>query len=113
MGMLPEYDLHERGMRVDDALSKLERIISAARGGGPKLFAVVTGYGSSGGTSKIKSAVIAACRKYRRQNHIRGYLDGEKAGDMFSPEFLAFPNAAAIPAEYHRTANPGIVIIRV
>ena len=100
-------------MLVDDALAKLERIVSSARGGGPKLFAVVTGYGSSGGTSKIKDAVLAACRKYKRLNHIRGFLDGEKAGDVFSDEFLAFPDAASIPAVYHRTANPGIVIIRV
>lgn len=113
MGALPEYDLHGRGMRVDDALAKLERIVSSARASGPRLFAVVTGYGSSGGTSKIKTAVLSACRTYLRQNHIRGFLDGEKAGDLFSREFLSFPDAASIPAPYHRTANPGIVIIRV
>lgn len=110
---IPEYDLHGRGMRVDDALAMLERIVSSARSRGPRLFAVVTGYGSSGGTSKIKSAVLAACRKYKRQNHIRGFLDGEKAGDMFSAEFLSFPDAASIPAAYHRSPNPGIVIIKV
>ena len=113
MTSMPEYDLHGRGMLVDDALAMLERLISSARGGGPRLFAVVTGYGSSGGTSKIKEAVLATCQKYKRLNHIRGFLDGEKAGDMFSPEFLAFPDAASIPAMYHRMANPGIVIIRV
>lgn len=113
MNSIPEYDLHGRGMLVDDALARLECLISSARSGGPKLFAVVTGYGSSGGTSKIKSAVLTACRRYKKQNHIRGYLDGEKAGDMFSEEFLSFPDAASIPAMYHRMANPGIVIIRV
>jgi hypothetical protein len=113
MNAIPEYDLHRNGMFVDDALARLEQIVSGARGGGPKLFAVITGYGSSGGTSKIKSAVLAKCRKYKAQNHIRGFLDGEKAGDMFSPEFLSFPDAAALPAIYHRTGNPGIVIIRV
>ena len=113
MSSIPEYDLHGRGMLVDDALVMLERLISSARSGGPGLFAVVTGYGSSGGTSKIKSAVLAACRKYKKQNHIRGFLDGEKAGDMFSEEFLAFPDAASIPVVYHRVANPGVVIIRV
>ena len=110
---LPEYDLHANGMLVDDALAKLERIVSSARASGPKLFAVVTGYGSSGGTSKIKSAVLAACRTYRKQNHIRGFLDGEFAGDMFSAQFLSFPDAASIPASYHRSPNPGIVFIRV
>ena len=110
---IEEYDLHGRGMMVDDALARLDRIVSAARAGGPSLFAVVTGYGSSGGTSRIKSAVLAACRRYRRQNHIKGFLDGEFAGDMFSPQFLAFPDAAAIPARYHRSPNPGIVFIRV
>jgi hypothetical protein len=110
---LEEYDLHGRGMMVDDALALLDRIVSSARAGGPRLFAVVTGYGSSGGTSRIKSAVLAACRRYKRQNHIRGFLDGEFAGDMFSPQFLAFPDAASIPAHYHRSPNPGIVFIRV
>ena len=110
---IPEHDLHAHGMRVDDALAKLDRLVSSARGGGPRLFAVVTGYGSSGGTSRIKSAVLAACRAYRRQNHIRGFLDGEFAGDVFSEQFRAFPGAASIPARYHRSPNPGIVFIRV
>ena len=110
---IEEYDLHGKGMLVDDALARLDRIVSAARANGPSIFAVVTGYGSSGGTSRIKSAVLAACRKFKRQNHIRGYLDGEFAGDIFSPQFLDFPDAASIPARYHRSPNPGIVFIQV
>ncbi len=110
---IPEYSLHLSGMRVDDALSMFERIVSSARNGGPKIFAVVTGYGSSGGTSKIKSSVLAACRKYLAENHIRGYLDGENAGDMFSPQFLSFPNVSRIPVAYKRSPNPGIVFVAV
>lgn len=113
MNRIPEYDLHGSGMRVDGALAALERIISSARRSGPKIFAVVTGYGSTGGTSRIKDAVLAACRKYRRLNHIRGFVDGEKAADFLSPEFLAFPDAASIPVSYRRSPNPGVVIISV
>ncbi len=109
----PEYDLHPQGARVDDAVAQLNRIVSAARGGGESLFAVITGYGSSGGTAMIKGAVLAACRRFKSQNHIRGYLDGEFAGDMFSPQFLAFPDAARIPNFYKRFPNPGIVFICV
>ena len=109
----PEYDLHPQGARVDDAVAQLNRIVSAARGGGESLFAVITGYGSSGGTAMIKGAVLAACRRFKSQNHIRGYLDGEFAGDMFSPQFLAFPDAARIPTFYKRFPNPGIVFICV
>ena len=112
-GGIPEYDLHGHGMRVDGALAEFERLVSFARGGGPRLFAVVTGYGSSGGTSRIKEAVLAACRRYRRQNHIRGFLDGEFAGDMFSAQFLAFPDAAVLPAHYRRSPNPGLVFVRI
>lgn len=110
---IEEYDLHPSGARVDDALARLERIVSFARGGGPAVFAVVTGYGSSGGTAMIKNAVIEACRKYLRQHHIRGFLDGEFAGDMFSPQFLAFPETSRIPVHYKRSPNPGIVFICV
>ena len=109
----PEYDLHPRGARVDDAVAQLNRIVSAARGGGASVFAVITGYGSTGGTARIKGAVLAACRRYLRQNHIRGFLDGEYAGDMFSPQFLAFPETARIPNFYKRFPNPGIVFICV
>ena len=109
----PEYDLHPRGARVDDAVAQLNRIVSAARGGGASVFAVITGYGSTGGTARIKGAVLAACRRYLRQNHIRGFLDGEYAGDMFSPQFLAFPEMSRIPNFYKRFPNPGIVFICV
>jgi len=113
MSEIEEFDLHPRGAHVDDAVAKLDRIISFARGSGPSLFAVVTGYGSSGGTAMIKSAVIAACRRYLRQCHIRGFLDGEYAGDMFSSQYLAFPEASRIPVRYKRSPNPGIVFICV
>ena len=107
---LVEYDLHPRGTNVDMALARLERIISAARAAGPSLFAVITGYGSS---SIIKQGVLAACRRYRAQNHIRGFLDGEFAGDVFSSECLAFPDSSRIPPPYRRSPNPGIVFIAV
>lgn len=110
---LPEYDLHSRGMCVDDAMSELDRLISRARNGGVRVFAVVTGYGSSGGTCRIKSSVLAACRKYKKQNHIRGFLDGEYAGDMFSKQFLAFPDCGSIPVCYKRSPNPGVVFVAV
>ena len=113
MRALPEYDLHLRGMLVDDATSELERLVARARNGGARVFGVVTGYGSSGGTSRIKSAVLAACRKYKKQNHIRGFLDGEYAGDIFSKQFLSFPDTGAIPIAYKRCPNPGIVFIAV
>ena len=109
----PEYDLHPAGARVDDAVAQLNRIVSSARGGGANLFAVITGYGSSGGTAMIKGAVLAACRRYLRQHHIRGFLDGEFAGDMFSPQYRTFPEAARIPNFYKRFPNPGIVFICV
>ena len=109
----PEFDLHARGARTDDALACLERIVSEARASGLSLFAVITGYGSSGGTSLIKAAVLDACRTYLAQNHIRGFLDGEAAGDPFCPECLAFPDSYAIPPAYRRSPNPGIVLIAV
>jgi len=110
MKSIPEYDLHPKGARVEDALAIFDRIVSRERGR-HGMFAVVTGYGSSGGTAKIKKAVLAACRQYRSQNHIRGFLDGEKAGDMFSSEALSFPRYAEIPVAYKRSGNPGVVIV--
>ena len=108
---ITEYDSHAWGTTVDDALAQLNRIVSSSRGGGPSVFAVITGYGSSGGTSMIKSAVLSACRRYLRQRHITGFLDGEYAGDIFSTQYQSFPAASRIPASYKRSPNPGIVFI--
>ena len=110
---IPEFDLHPGGMRVDGALARLERIVSEARADGTGVFAVVTGYGSSGGTARIKEAVLSACALYLRQRHIRGYLDGEFAGDVFSPQYLAFPDGFRLPAACKRSPNPGVVYISV
>ena len=110
---LIEFDLHARGSKVDDALANLERIISEARASGPSLFAVITGYGSTGGTSLIKQSVLAACRKYKEQYHIKGYLDGEYAADIFSIECLSFPKITSIPPAYRRFPNPGMIFICV
>ena len=107
----PEFDLHQRGATVDDALAQLNQIVSASRGGGPSVFAVITGYGSSGGTAMIKSAVLSACRRYLRQRHIMGFLDGEYAGDIFSVQYQSFPAADRIPVSYKRSPNPGLVFI--
>ena len=54
MNQMPEYDIHRCGMKVEDALSEFERLVSRARSNGTGIFAVITGYGSSGGTNRIK-----------------------------------------------------------
>ena len=109
-----EYDIHGRGMRTDEALALFARIVSSERAAGRGgVFAVVTGCGSTGGTSLIKSAVLSACRRYLKQNHIQDFLDGEFAGDFFSPQCMSFPAAAAIPVRYRRSPNPGIVFVCV
>lgn len=107
---LAEYDLHKRGMRVDEALALLERVVSQERGSGA-VVSLVTGYGSTGGTAMIKEAVIAKCAEYVRLNHIRGYLDGEYAGDPFSTQALSFPDLWALPPSAKRSPNPGVVYI--
>ena len=109
-----EYDIHRRGIHTDEALAMFSRIVSSERAKGRGgIFAVVTGYGSTGGTSLIKSAVLAACRRYMKQNHIKGFLDGEFAGDFFSPQCMAFPAASMIPVRYRRSPNPGLVFVCV
>ena len=113
MRRIAEYDLHRRGMTTEDALSELERLVSRARTHSPCLMIVMTGYGSSGGTSLIKEAVLRRCATLMRLNHIRGYLDGEYAGDLFAPQARSFPCAAELPSFYRCCPNPGTVIIAV
>lgn len=111
--MIREYNLHGKGVRADDAVAKLDLIVSSERARGEGVFAVVTGYGSTGGTSIIKTAVLEACRDYLRTNHIRGYLDGDKAGDLFCDEALRFPAMGELPLQARMIPNPGVIYIAV
>ncbi|MBQ3314916.1 MAG: hypothetical protein IJG70_03040 [Kiritimatiellae bacterium] len=61
--------------------------------------------------ASFPEAVVSACRRYLRQNHIAGFLDGEFAGDIFSVQYQSFPAAARIPVAYKRSPNPGLVFI--
>ncbi len=110
---MTEYDIHAPGMRADDATAALERIVSDERARGSGVFAVITGYGSRGGTSVIRDAVLRACSRYAALNHIRGYMPGDQAGDPFAPLHASFPDAWSIPARYKRSPNPGMVFICV
>ena len=41
------------------------------------------------------------------------FLDGEYAGDIFSTQYLSFPESSRIPVFYKRFPNPGLVFICV
>lgn len=41
----------------------------------------------------------------------QGFPDGEYAGDIFSPQYQAFPSADRVPVAYKRSPNPGPVFI--
>ena len=109
----PEYDLHPRGAHVDDAISMFRRIVIEARSFGPSVFGVITGHGSSGGTARIRSAILDECKLMAAGGNIRGYLPGECAGDIFTSEYLSFPETQAVPVRYKRSPNPGIIFIAV
>ena len=97
MKAVPEYDLHGRGMLIDDATSELDRLISRARNGGARVFAVVTGYGSTGGTSRIKSAVLAACRKYKSRTTSAGSWTANTPATSSRSSSFRSPTAASSP----------------
>lgn len=60
-------------------LSEIEkRLRVLARG--QKAFKILTGYGSSGGTSRSKEEAIKALRRMKKQGVIKGFIPGEEAG---------------------------------
>lgn len=103
-------DLHYKTATVESALYNLNSSLKLARSSKEKILCVIVGYGSSGGSHKIKNAVIEELNNLLNKKQIKGFIGGNEI-DIFNVKYQLLKGKESIPKELHQRKNPGEVII--
>ena len=102
-------DIHYKMPTVANALEHLDIFLKEVKRS-EKIVEVITGYGSSGGSSKIKNAVIKRLGELKESNYIKDFICGEEL-DIFNSKYLSFKYRSLIPDEYKKIQNKGAIYV--
>lgn len=103
-------DLHLKNETVNHALYQLEQSIRLMRKTHEHVGCFIVGYGSTGGSHKIKTAVLNALEEKKQKNEIKGYIIGSEI-DIFNPKYQQLKGKEWIDEVSKRRKNPGEVIV--
>lgn len=104
-------DIHKYKETVDAALYELKEAIPFGKREKDHVLKVITGYGSKGGTHKIKTAVLAYLEE-KIGHGIKGYISGD---DLLNhtEKYFRFKYLGLIPQEEKMYPNKGCIYIIV
>ena len=102
-------DIHYGMPTVANALDHLDLFLKEVKRS-EKIVEVITGYGSTGGSSKIKKAVIERLEEYKDKKYIKDFICGDEL-DIFNKKYQNFKYLALSPTEVKRIQNKGAVYI--
>ena len=102
-------DIHYGKPTVLNAMEHLKIFLKDAKRS-EKIVEVITGYGSSGGTSKIKNEAIKVLDELKESNFIKDYICGNDL-DIFNLKYQNFKYRSLIGEDVKRSRNPGAIYI--
>lgn len=102
-------DIHYGKPTVANALEHLDIFLKDSKRS-EKIVEVITGYGSSGGTSKIKNAVLIKLDEYKENKYIKDFICGNEL-DIFNSKYQNFKYKNLIPEEVKKIQNKGAIYI--
>lgn len=102
-------DIHYGKPTVANALEHLEIFLKEVKRS-EKIVEVITGYGSTGGSCKIKNAVIERLEELKEKNYIKDYIFGNEL-DIFNKKYQNFKYRSLIPDSVKKMCNPGAIYI--
>ena len=104
-----EVDIHSNKETVNDALYLLDLAIKEAKRDSDRILCLITGYGSRGGTHKIRTAILEKLEEYKQNNRIKAYILG---GDIdFGEKYVAFLKSAPKFYNVQKERNNGVIYI--
>ena len=103
-------DLHYTGASVNSAISELDQSIKLARNSKDRVLCLIVGYGSSGGSHKIKTAILEALNEKKNKNQVKEFIVGSDL-DIFNISYQKMKFKNLIPDEVKRRRNPGEIIV--
>ena len=102
-------DIHYGKPTVANALEHLNIFLKDCKRS-EKVIEIITGYGSSGGSSKIRNAVIVKLEDYKEKNYIKDFICGNEL-DIFNSKYQNFKFKNLIPEDVKRLQNKGAIYI--
>ena len=105
-------DIHSNKETVTTALYELKVSIELTRKSKNKVLCLIVGYGSSGKTHKINTAVMEELQNMKETKKIKDFIRGNNL-DLFCSEYLNFKYKDLIPNEEKKKMNPGAIFVIV
>ena len=105
-----KLDIHSNKETVDQALYQLDVAIKLAKKEKDKILELVVGYGSSGGTHKIRTSVIEKLDEYKKKKKIKGYISGSDID--FGAKHIEFLKIAPEFYNLEKSANKGVIYVK-
>ena len=104
-------DIHSNKETIADALYQLDLAIKEAKRDPDKILCIITGYGSRGGTHKIRSAVLEKLEEYIENKRIKAYILGSDID--FGNKYIEFLKKSPRFYNVQKQCNDGIIYISV
>ena len=102
-------DIHYGKPTVANALGHLELFLKDCKKS-EKIVEIITGYGSTGGSSKIKNAVLVRLEEYKEVGYIKDYICGNEL-DIFNHKYQNFKYRSLLTEDIKRIKNQGAIYI--
>ena len=102
-------DIHYGMPTVANALDHLDIFLKEVKRS-EKIVEVITGYGSKGGSCKIRNAVIKRLEEYKEKNYIKDFICGNEL-DIFNQKYQNFKYHSLLTDEIKRIQNKGAIYI--
>lgn len=103
-------DLHQKNETVQTAAYNLNESIKLARKSRDHVICFIVGYGSTGGTHKIKSRVLELLEELKNKNQIKDYIAGNEMY-IFNSKYLNLKGREVLDREKIHSSNPGQIFV--
>ena len=105
-----KVDLHLKGETSSSAITNLYSSIKLARSTKEKTLCLIVGYGSTGGTHKIKTCVLDELQKLKENNQIKDYIIGNEL-DIFNIKYQSLKGKEHIEKSIIGRMNEGQILV--
>lgn len=102
-------DIHYGKPTVYNAIEHLKLFLKDVKRS-EKIVEVITGYGSSSGSCKIKNEAIKYLEELKEISYIKDYICGNDL-DIFSLKYQNFKYKSLISEDVKKRCNPGAIYI--
>ncbi|MDE5714691.1 MAG: hypothetical protein K2I42_01005 [Anaeroplasmataceae bacterium] len=103
-------DLHLKNETVEHAKYNLIQAIQLSRKTKEKVLCLIVGYGSTGGSHKIKTAILDELESLLIKHQIKDYILGTDI-DIFNVKYQNFKGKEFLDKECFLHKNPGEIIV--